>query len=410
MSEVIIDDSSLNAIANAIRRKNGLVRTYKPREMAPAIRALQGVAPSSHGYTIKINQSPHQYITVKLRQRPQIVDYEETFTVNEPMWTFEASIEADWGYRAGKLNYVNETSIDRDYVIEATPAIYDPENDGIMRVYTNGYTYNGSYQSNWFLQLYSDSTCTRTIGKQYLGGKVQILFNDTGYRPLFGQGGISFLGTPNNNGSGDNGRIAGDVKEVYLPLLDTRDWNDMRFFAMNCGQLQKIYGFEDWDLSNVTDFGEAFEGCRNLRSINLADQTMDSLVRTYQMFNGCTVLRTLDLSGWTTQNLMYCNEMFSGCSCLEVLDISNWNTSSLTENLNLPSNLHYLIMDKREVKFVNNGKCNKPNNYIKYLVPTDMVLEYKEHPDWSSRASQIDDIANYTITRYDGQVFVTPRV
>jgi hypothetical protein len=59
MAEVIIDDSSLNDIANSIRMKNGLVRTYKPSEMPPAIRALRDNIPSTHGFTIRIEQSPH---------------------------------------------------------------------------------------------------------------------------------------------------------------------------------------------------------------------------------------------------------------------------------------------------------------------------------------------------------------
>lgn len=37
MANVVIDDSSLVDIANVIRSKNGLTRTYKPREMAQAI-------------------------------------------------------------------------------------------------------------------------------------------------------------------------------------------------------------------------------------------------------------------------------------------------------------------------------------------------------------------------------------
>jgi hypothetical protein len=40
MSNVIIDDTNLVNIANAIREKNGLTDTYKPGEMAEAIKAI----------------------------------------------------------------------------------------------------------------------------------------------------------------------------------------------------------------------------------------------------------------------------------------------------------------------------------------------------------------------------------
>ena len=42
MANVIINDTNLTNIANAIREKNGLTDTYKPSEMAAAILAIQG--------------------------------------------------------------------------------------------------------------------------------------------------------------------------------------------------------------------------------------------------------------------------------------------------------------------------------------------------------------------------------
>ena len=42
MANVLVEESSLQAIANAIRNKTGGNDTYKPREMAPAIRNLPG--------------------------------------------------------------------------------------------------------------------------------------------------------------------------------------------------------------------------------------------------------------------------------------------------------------------------------------------------------------------------------
>lgn len=40
MANVLVQDTSLTAIANAIREKNGSTDTYKPAEMATAIQAL----------------------------------------------------------------------------------------------------------------------------------------------------------------------------------------------------------------------------------------------------------------------------------------------------------------------------------------------------------------------------------
>ena len=40
MSKVLVEDTSLTAIANAIREKNGATTQYKPSEMANAITSL----------------------------------------------------------------------------------------------------------------------------------------------------------------------------------------------------------------------------------------------------------------------------------------------------------------------------------------------------------------------------------
>ena len=52
MSNVVINDQHLKDIANAIRNKNGSVKTYKPIEMAPAINALTEGGGSGFTYEI----------------------------------------------------------------------------------------------------------------------------------------------------------------------------------------------------------------------------------------------------------------------------------------------------------------------------------------------------------------------
>lgn len=51
MANVLVQDSSLTAIAEAIRSKNGETTTYKPAEMAPAIQAIPTGGGSSGGIT-----------------------------------------------------------------------------------------------------------------------------------------------------------------------------------------------------------------------------------------------------------------------------------------------------------------------------------------------------------------------
>ena len=70
----------------------------------------------------------------------------------------------------------------------------------------------------------------------------------------------------------------------------------------------------------------------------------------------------------------------------------------------------FIMDDDTEVKFSGHYIFGNPNNYVKYLVPSNMVSLYKNHPNWAGRLSQIDDIAKYTITRHNGKVDVTLNV
>ena len=127
MPYVLLDDSSLSDIANAIRSRNKLVRTYKPREMAPAIRALKDLIPQSDGYEVRIAEYEHQKIKVS-RYLNEEKTYTESFSSTKPFWKIQAEIEADPGYTPGTLNYPDELSVDRNIQISATPAekITDP--------------------------------------------------------------------------------------------------------------------------------------------------------------------------------------------------------------------------------------------------------------------------------------------
>jgi hypothetical protein len=55
MSKGLVEQSSLSAIAAAIRQKNGSATTYKPGEMAAAIQAIKTVSVSVSGTVLSIS-------------------------------------------------------------------------------------------------------------------------------------------------------------------------------------------------------------------------------------------------------------------------------------------------------------------------------------------------------------------
>ena len=122
MAKVIVKQKHLQAIADAIRDCNGRQVSYKAREMAAAIDELPSGIHSNHSYRVTINQSPHQTIYVRRFLQPYEVDHFGSFNVAEPFFYIEVTIEAEQGYTAGTLNHSGVIQLDRDLIIEATPA------------------------------------------------------------------------------------------------------------------------------------------------------------------------------------------------------------------------------------------------------------------------------------------------
>jgi hypothetical protein len=71
-------------------------------------------------------------------------------------------------------------------------------------------------------------------------------------------------------------------------------------------------------------------------------------------------------------------------------------------------NLQYLIIGSSTFKFQLSANAGLANT-CKILVPQALIPTYQAAANWSSYASQFDAIENYTITRSNGQVTVTPK-
>lgn len=123
----------------------------------------------------------------------------------------------------------------------------------------------------------------------------------------------------------------------------------------NCYQLRDISALQNWDTSNVRDFGMMFymensAGNTVLSDLSpLANWDTSNAVEMVSMFNNCKGLTNVDaLSKWDTSNVtsfsgvIFDQEegsvvisgfigMFSGCSNLQnVNGLKNWNTSKVT--------------------------------------------------------------------------------
>ena len=170
----------------------------------------------------------------------------------------------------------------------------------------------------------------------------------------------------------------------------------------------------NFDTSECGVMYSAFMWCSSLTSLDL---TMLDLRKTRgldAMFYSCTGLTSLDLSTWVTSSLTNSRDLFNGCSNLRIVDMSNFNFSKCSSynadymfyNCN---SMQYLILSNPEhfVSMPTSG-VSRLRSACKILVLSSLLSTYKSATNWSSRSSYIEAIENYTITRSNGQVTVTP--
>lgn len=94
----------------------------------------------------------------------------------------------------------------------------------------------------------------------------------------------------------------------------------------------EIIDFKSSDFSKVTNMGNMFLECKNLKQIKFGKQLNTSKVTNMAgMFSGCSSLQTLDVSGLDTSNVTNMLGMFSGCQKLQTLDVSGFKTSKVTD-------------------------------------------------------------------------------
>jgi len=98
----------------------------------------------------------------------------------------------------------------------------------------------------------------------------------------------------------------------------------------SCSKLETIVGLENLDVSNVTNMGGLFSGCRLLTSIDVGNWDVSKVTNFGAMFRGCYVLKELDVNNWNTNNAELVAGTFQDCRALKSLDISNWKITNAT--------------------------------------------------------------------------------
>ena len=119
-------------------------------------------------------------------------------------------------------------------------------------------------------------------------------------------------------------------------------------------KVKHIIGIEDWDVSNVENMEDMFNGCKNFNA-DLSKWNVSSVGDMNEMFEGCENFNS-DLSNWDVRSVKHMGSMFDGCKKFNS-DLSKWDVS---------------IVKRMEYMFYNCYNFNSDLSNWNVRVSTDM--------------------------------------
>ena len=118
---------------------------------------------------------------------------------------------------------------------------------------------------------------------------------------------------------------------VFDESFKTYAPTSLKEFFYNCTSLETISGLEYLNTANVTDMGNMFQNCNNLKSLDLTKFNTEKVTDMNAMFQNCRTLKSLDLTKLNTEQVTNMNSMFLACWALESLDLTKLNTAKVTD-------------------------------------------------------------------------------
>lgn len=337
MGKVLVTESYLTAIGDAIRSKAGPTMTYKPSEMADAIKNIKSsityttgdlkiISPTS--WTMKVTQTPHQTITATPKSE----------LIKHANGTYSTALDADFsissytGYVPGTVQKGSDI-MTSTYNVTATEAeeIAGMVQDGWAKVYEDG---SGFYSD----ESYSTKLTT----------------------------------------------LSGDILVVGMKGSDTSSLDFVNSLFANNGNLIKAKN------SFITKAGKYYlYSCASLESVYLPNLVSSG----YYLLANCSSLKELCLPNLTTAG----DYFLSGCNALEEIDlpkVTSIGNSFLYGNKALKS--LYL----RSTTICSLGANSYvPASNMSIYVPAALIDSYKTAAYWSSYASKFKTLESIELSK-----------
>ena len=120
----------------------------------------------------------------------------------------------------------------------------------------------------------------------------------------------------------------------------------MKGMFQNCESLTSLDLHSNFHTKNVEIMWDMFNGCSQLKSLNLDNFDTSKVTDMESMFEGCSSLTVLSLNSFNTNNVQYMNKMFYNCVNLQSLYFSKITTNSL-------GTMHQMFYNCKKLKYLN---------------------------------------------------------
>lgn len=390
MANVLVEETSLTNIANAIRSKNGTTTTYKPGEMASAINNIQ----------------TNENLSTELTEQDTLINNQE-IAIDDIMLVMQNIINNGGG------EVVTENLFSNDY---------SQIGYGDTYITSNGYTLTNILWSDltpytgqtvaWYvtnpIEIKSDTwykyegfSSGNNPAACFLGADQTTIYNGFVYK-----GSGKFL-TPKN--------AKYIVMTVARTNMETMSVIEMTEAEINEYKMESLINrtIVNYSSDTLTSVGNyAFHSCTSLTTVNLPQAT--SLGTS--AFNNCTAMTSIEIplvQSITTQTFYACHSLENlimpslktigaqgvrNCNKLTIVDVGVCTSIGALSFENCPK-LNAVIIRTSSVCSLANVSAftgtliASGTGYI--YVPDSLIDSYKSATNWSTYANQIRPIGSF---------------
>ena len=388
---VLIDESYLEDIADAIRDRNRTTETYKPYEMDEAIKDLHNslvkkwIRPSEFPdySTIDISNDEVIYLTYDLSYENMCI----SVRVYGDYIIQKGNIENGAFVPSGEaVNMASGTVFTEElvqskgnYIVyqikpqegsSLTRFEFARRNSDVSSIYISGWQQPCVER---FARIPNWIGCGNRTATQYVWSTRYLVadtimdatpsslanaYNDGGYTLEYCDMGTCSFKNVTSLASMFYNHYR--LSELYLPhdlsskctnlsnvfynvfalnYVDVTGWDTSKvttFVNMfnGCRDIIEIIGIEDFDISSTTTLQGMFSGCYELQELNLSKwESTDKLTSLNGTFNNCQSIKELDVSGFITDNVTTFVNCFSSVQNVKELDLSNWKVTNKCTSL-----------------------------------------------------------------------------